>query len=89
MQLSAPTQSHWLAAVEARGKSSAETGQWQRKGVPLHIVKSQGPMERTLTDLVALVKVLFQEEQKAFHAAMAEATDRSDCCKPPLLPPLC
>lgn len=50
--------------------------QWQRKGVPLHIVPSQGPMERTLTDLVALMKVLFQEEQKAFHAAMADASDR-------------
>ena len=33
-------------------------------------------MERTLTDLVALAKVLYQEEQKAFHAAMAEDTDR-------------
>ena len=34
-------------------------------------------MERTLTDLVALAKVLYQEEQKAFHAAMEEDTDRS------------
>lgn len=34
-------------------------------------------MEHTLTDLVALAKVLYQEEQKAFHAAMAEDTDRS------------
>ena len=33
-------------------------------------------MERTLTDLVALAKVLYQEEQKAFHAAMEEDTDR-------------
>ena len=51
--------------------------QWQRKGVPLHIVQSQGPMERTLTDIVALAKVLYQEEQKAFHAAMADSADRS------------
>ena len=34
-------------------------------------------MEHTLTDLVALAKVLYQEEQKAFHAAMEEDTDRS------------
>lgn len=33
-------------------------------------------MERTLTDLVALAKVLYQEEQKTFHAAMEEDTDR-------------
>jgi len=33
-------------------------------------------MERTLTDIVALAKVLYQEEQKAFHAAMAESADR-------------
>ena len=50
--------------------------QWQRKGVPLHIVQSQGPMERTLTDIIALAKVLYQEEQKAFHAAMADSADR-------------
>ena len=42
----------------------------------MHIVQSQGPMERTLTDIVALAKVLYQEEQKAFHAAMAESADR-------------
>ena len=33
-------------------------------------------MERTLTDIVALAKVLYQEEQKAFHAAMADSADR-------------
>ncbi len=42
----------------------------------MHIVQSQGPMERTLTDIVALAKVLYQEEQKAFNAAMAESADR-------------
>lgn len=63
--------------AEARNSASADSVQWQRKGVPLHIVNSQGPMERTLTDLVALAKVLYQEEQKAFHAAMEEETDRS------------
>ena len=63
--------------AEARNSASADSVQWQRKGVPLHIVQSQGPMERTLTDLVALAKVLYQEEQKAFHAAMEEDTDRS------------
>ena len=62
--------------AEAKGHASADSVQWCRKGVPLHIVSSQGPMERTLTDLVALVKVLFSEEQKAFHAAMADASDR-------------
>lgn len=75
-------QSEWtkkyLAAyhAEARNHASADSVQWQRKGVPLHIVQSQGPMERTLTDIVALAKVLYQEEQKAFHAAMAESADR-------------
>ncbi len=71
----------WLTCtvydVEARNHASADSVQWQRKGVPLHIVQSQGPMERTLTDIVALAKVLYQEEQKAFHAAMAESADRS------------
>lgn len=62
--------------AEAKGHASADSVQWCRKGVPLHIVSSQGPMERTLTDLVALVKVLFSEEQKAFYAAMADASDR-------------
>lgn len=62
--------------AEAKGYASEDSVQWQRKGVPLHIVPSQGPMEHTLTDLVALVKVLFSEEQKAFHAAMDEASDR-------------
>jgi len=62
--------------AEARNHASADSVQWQRKGVPLHIVQSQGPMERTLTDIVALAKVLYQEEQKAFHAAMAESADR-------------
>ena len=66
--------------AEARNHSSADSVQWQRKGVPLHIVQSQGPMERTLTDLVALAKVLYQEEQKAFQSAMAEAADRSVAC---------
>ena len=69
-----------LPIAEARHQASADSVQWQRKGVPLHIVQSKGPMERTLTDLVALAKVLYQEEQKAFHAAMAEATDRCNCC---------
>ncbi len=62
--------------AEARNHASADSVQWQRKGVPLHTVQSQGPMERTLTDIVALAKVLYQEEQKAFHAAMAESADR-------------
>lgn len=62
--------------AEARNHASADSVQWQRKGVSLHIVQSQGPMERTLTDIVALAKVLYQEEQKAFHAAMAESADR-------------
>ena len=62
--------------AEARNHASADSVRWQRKGVPLHIVQSQGPMERTLTDIVALAKVLYQEEQKAFHAAMAESADR-------------
>lgn len=66
-----------LCNAEARNSASADSVAWQRKGVPLRIVKSQGPMEHTLTDLVALAKVLYQEEQKAFHAAMAEDTDRS------------
>ncbi|KAL0048138.1 hypothetical protein WJX82_008679 [Trebouxia sp. C0006] len=64
-----------LSLAEARNHASADSVQWQRKGVPLHIVQSQGPMERTLTDIVALAKVLYQEEQKAFHAAMAESAD--------------
>ena len=63
--------------AEARNSASADSVAWQRKGVPLRVVKSQGPMEHTLTDLVALAKVLYQEEQKAFHAAMEEDTDRS------------
>lgn len=62
--------------AEARNHASTDSVRWQRKGVPLHIVQSQGPMERTLTDIVALAKVLYQEEQKAFHAAMAESADR-------------
>ncbi len=62
--------------AEARNHALADSVQWQRKGVPLHIVQSQGPMERTLTDIVALAKVLYQEEQKAFHAAMADSADR-------------
>lgn len=62
--------------AEARNHAAADSVQWQRKGVPLHIVQSQGPMERTLTDIVALAKVLYQEEQKAFHAAMADSADR-------------
>ncbi|DBA94347.1 TPA: hypothetical protein ACH3X1_001953 [Trebouxia sp. C0004] len=64
-----------LSLAEARNHASADSIQWQRKGVPLQIVKSEGPMERTLTDIVALAKVLYQEEQKAFHAAMAESAD--------------
>lgn len=63
--------------AEARNSASADSVAWQRKGVLLRVVKSQGPMEHTLTDLVALAKVLYQEEQKAFHAAMEEDTDRS------------
>lgn len=64
-----------LSLAEARNHASTDSVRWQRKGVPLHIVQSQGPMERTLTDIVALAKVLYQEEQKAFHAAMAESAD--------------
>ncbi|KAL3151729.1 hypothetical protein ABBQ38_012708 [Trebouxia sp. C0009 RCD-2024] len=71
-----------LSLAEARNSASADSVAWQRKGVPLRIVKSQGPMEHTLTDLVALAKVLYQEEQKAFHAAMAEDTDRQGTIDP-------
>ena len=67
---------HRVSDAEARNSAFADSIPWQRKGVPLHIVKSRGPMERTLTDLVALAKVLYQEEQKAFHAAMEDDTDR-------------
>ena len=66
-----------ICHAEARSSASADSVAWQRKGVPLRVVESQGPMEHTLTDLVALAKVLYQEEQKTFHAAMEEDTDRS------------
>lgn len=39
----------------------------------LDVVQAQGQAERTLTDVAALLKVLFQEEQAAYQQALAAA----------------
>ncbi|KAK9804384.1 hypothetical protein WJX72_010443 [[Myrmecia] bisecta] len=67
-----------IAASQAEADQAAKNGEgnWVRKEVPLTVVQSQGRNERTLTDLVGLLRVLFSEEQTAFRRVVGEATDR-------------
>ena len=50
---------------------------WVRREVRLDVVQAQGHAERTLTDVAALLKVLFQEEQAAYQQALAAAASAS------------
>ena len=48
-------------------------GEWRRQDIPVAVVPSQGPAEATLTDLVALMRMLLREERAAYDGAMAAA----------------
>ncbi|KAK9838018.1 hypothetical protein WJX74_009827 [Apatococcus lobatus] len=64
--------------AEARGVSEGRDGAgWVRREVRLDVVQAQGHAERTLTDVPALLKVLFQEEQAAYQQALAAAAAAS------------
>ena len=65
-------------AAEARGTPEGREGPgWVRREVRLDVVEARGHAERTLTDVAALLKVLFQEEQAAYQQALTQAAAAS------------